>query len=231
METLKDRMNDQSSHARLLATVGHDLRQPLQALQLLAGSLSDASSPEECQRVGRCIESSARELGDMLDVVFDMAKLESGLLRPNIADVPVAPLIERIVAEMEPALADSGVSVQTGLEDFGVRTDTALLARMLRHLLRNVAMHAPGSTVAIRFGREDGCAVLTVQDDGPGIPAEMLERVFDPFGQVMAASGETPPGLGLGLSVARRMADLLGHDLELRSGDGRGATLRIVFPA
>ncbi|MEQ8827059.1 MAG: histidine kinase dimerization/phospho-acceptor domain-containing protein, partial [Parvibaculum sp.] len=95
---MKEGMYKQFNESRLLAAAGHDLRQPLQAMQLLASSLS-ASPMEMCREIGRNIECSARELGYMFDVLFDMSKLETGAIEPEIVSTPLAAVVAQVMDE------------------------------------------------------------------------------------------------------------------------------------
>ncbi|PJK29734.1 sensor histidine kinase [Minwuia thermotolerans] len=222
-------MHKQFNESRLLAAAGHDLRQPLQAMQLFASTLS-ASPMEMCREIGRNIECSARELGYMFDVLFDMSKLETGAIEPEIVSTPLAAVVGQVLDEIGPALTDRGVALRAELPEVCAFTDGALLGRMLHHLLQNVAVHAPSGDAVVRAGIENGRLTLCVEDDGPGIPAAMRQAVFEPFMQA-PQEGERPQGLGLGLTVVRRLADLLGHEVVLGSGPGRGAQVRVILGA
>lgn len=225
--SVKEGMQKQFNESRLLAAAGHDLRQPLQAMQLFAGSLS-ASPMEMCREIGRNIECSARELGYMFDVLFDMSKLEAGAIEPEFASTPLAAVVAQVIDEIGPALTDRGVALRAELPEVCAFTDGALLGRMLYHILQNVAVHAPYGDAVVRTEIENGRLSLCIEDGGPGIPVAIREAVFEPFMQA-PQEGERPQGLGLGLTVARRLTDLLGHEIILGSAPGRGMQVRVIL--
>jgi PAS domain S-box-containing protein len=215
---------------RFLATASHDLRQPLQTLQLLAGALArqveGTPAADLVTRQLRALDSMA----DLLNVLLDVSKLETGGVQPALAEVPLAALFADLERHFEAAAASRGLEVSVSAPQVVVRSDRVLLRQLLQNLLSNALKFTREG--GVRLAAEEGPdgVVITVTDTGIGIAPADLERIFDEYFQVAGAGGGQA-GFGLGLTIVRRLAVLLGLTLSVASEPGRGTTFRLVLPA
>ncbi|HEV6965039.1 hybrid sensor histidine kinase/response regulator [Roseateles sp.] len=217
---------------RFLASASHDLRQPLHAISLLTGLLGERASgpgvPDLVQRIGQSTEA----MESLLNGILDISRLDAGVEHPQLIPLSAGELVERIDRQFGPQAAARGLRlrVRAAAADSWLRSDRVLLGRMLDNLVANALRYTAqgGVLVAVR-PRGDGLA-LEVWDSGIGIPADQLEAVFEEFVQLHNPQRDRSLGLGLGLSIVRRTAELLGHRIEVRSRLGRGSMFRLVVP-
>lgn len=211
---------------RLLSAVGHDLRQPLQAmrlfLNLLQMKLVDPKQVELADRLEEALEVGAAQM----DQVLTLAALGAGTARIKAETVPLGPLLARVVGEMAEKATKAGKQIRLVPTSLSVETDPVMLDRVLRALIDNALIHAtPGRRVLVGVRRAGGPALL-VADDGPGIPPADRALVLEPGGRLERA-GVALRGLGLGLALCHQIAHRLGHQLEL--GGGNGLVVRVGF--
>jgi signal transduction histidine kinase len=202
----------------LLAGISHELRTPLARLRLEMELLRDAGVPES--RVA-AMEGDIAELDGLIAEVIELSRLQLGDRKLEVTEVDLAALATRVVAE-HPG------SQQISVVGRGVaKVDAGLVARALANLVQNVRRYVPvDGTAEIRV--TDG--VVVVADDGPGVPNEMIERVFDPFWRAETSRNKASGGLGLGLMIVRQVAELHGGIALARNGAGGGfeVELRLV---
>ncbi|WP_253949037.1 ATP-binding protein [Mangrovicoccus sp. HB161399] len=196
------------SRMRLVAAAGHDLRTPMTRMRLRAEFIED-----DAER--------AKWLADLeeLDLIADSA---IRLVREEVSRDGTEPLrLDRLLAEMAAELAELGHPVQLGTTVPATVTAGPLaLKRALRNLVLNAATHGGGAEVALACA--DGHAVVTIRDAGPGLPPDMLGRVFEPFFRVDPARRKTLPGAGLGLAIAREILERFGGTIEIANLEPRG---------
>jgi signal transduction histidine kinase len=224
----KDRIG-QASEAKstLLATAGHDARQPLHALSLLLGALEERVREPEARELLERVRGSARSLGQMLEGLLDAAKLDAGVLEPKIVEVPLGPLLERLAEESEPIAQANGLRLRVRTTHLCLRSDPLLLHSILQNLIGNALRYTREGGVLVGARRRGGEVEIQVWDTGPGFPERDGERLFQAWERGTAADGA---GLGLGLSLVRRLSALLDHRLVVRSRPGRGSLFSIAGP-
>jgi signal transduction histidine kinase len=214
----------------LLANVSHELRSPLTRLRLALALL-----PREGATEARLVEAERdlAELEQLIDDVLATARLEATGLPTRLAEVDVRALLAGLAARAQddPVVAGRPVRVQDG-PPLTLVADEALLRRALWNLVENAAKYgAPPITLAA--AREGERVVLSVTDEGPGIPPAARERVLDPFQRLDSARtpGPAPGGVGLGLTFARRVAEVHGGAIAIAAGAGeRGCRVTISLP-
>lgn len=205
-------MSGDDAKTRFLTAISHDLRQPLHALLLYLGALDRRVHDAEARAVLDKADRAAQSLTDMLESLILLARLEAKKIEPERTDVPLMELFEDLTAENPAARADTTQA--------RVGSDPTLLRIILQQLISNAIKHGGGQ--AQLSANEHGDVVdITVRDSGPGILTEDHERIFVEFTRLDSASAD---GLGLGLTIARGLANLLGHDIEVLSAPGAGAT-------
>ncbi len=218
--------NEAKGH--FLAAVGHDLMQPLHAAQLFSQALQ-----EELHEAGSSA-GTARHLADSLAVtedllasLLDIARLEGGQLGSRPRDFALDGLLQPLLAEFSALAAERDVDLHLAGGKTWVRSDPQLLRRIVQNFLANAVRHAGCGRVMLALRRDGPGVRIEVRDNGPGIRVAEQELIFEQFRRGSEAGGQ---GLGLGLAIARRMADLLGHRLGLRSVAGRGSVFSVVVP-
>jgi PAS domain S-box-containing protein len=216
---------------RFLAAASHDLRQPMQALAALIGILADRPhDPDEAALVERA-DRAVRSLSDLLNALFDFSQLHAGVIRPNLDSFPAQRLLEAMREEFEIEASEKELQFTVQNCPYWVRSDPALLARMVRNLVSNAVKFTPaGGEVAVACHQEQGRIRLEVRDTGRGIRPEMHDAIFEEFRQIGHPERDDRKGLGLGLSIVRKMAQLLDHQITLRSSPGAGSTFTISVP-
>jgi signal transduction histidine kinase/CheY-like chemotaxis protein len=210
---------------KFLAAASHDLRQPMQALSMYASVLEERVREAGALRVVRGIELSVRTLEQLFDSLLDISKIESGVIKPEAAVFALMPLIERVVEAEMPIAARKNLELRVARTSVSVRTDPALLERMLKNLVTNAIRYTERGKVLIGCRRRPGGRLrLEVIDSGIGIPAHEQERIFDEYYQI---AGRSAQGLGLGLPIVKSLGELLGHQVAVRSSLGRGSVFSI----
>lgn len=215
---------------RFLAAASHDLRQPVQALVLLSDLLLKESLSGEARRMAEQIQSSLGGLGGMLDGMLDISRLEAGLVAPNPEPVDVCALLTRLHGEFAPLAERSGQRLRMVAPPLATRTDPGLLERVLRNLLANALRYAPGGRILMGARRRGDRLQIEVWDSGIGIADRHVDRIFQDFFQVGNAARDRREGLGLGLSIAKRLVTMLGGVIDVTSSLGRGSRFTVSLP-
>ena len=217
--------------SRFLATASHDLRQPLQTLSLLNGTLRrvvrDQIAGEAVAQQGHAIEAMSR----LTNALLDISKLESGAIRPDPADFAVAALFEEMRSEFASVAASKGLELRVETAVPSAHSDPSLVGRILRNLLSNAIKYTQRGWVRLRAVPCQAGVRLEVADSGIGISADHLPYIYDEFYQVGVASNTSREGYGLGLSIVHRLVRLLGLKLDVQSEVGRGSTFALEMPA
>ena len=212
-----------------LEAVSHELRTPLAAVLGFALTLSrdDVEFPPERRRemLARLV-GGAQKLDRLLSDLLDLDRLARGILEPHRRPVELRSLVLRVVEET-PAVADR--AVETDPPEIVADLDGPKVERILENLLTNAARHTPaGSRIWVEVERSNDGVVLHVDDEGPGVPPEHRESLFDPF-ERGAAKGTTP-GTGIGLALVARFAELHGGRAWVEDRPDGGASFRVLLP-
>jgi len=216
-----DRAN--AAKTRFLAAASHDLRQPLHAMELLVSALSGKPLTAEAQSIVSDMQDSLTFARRLLDTLLDVSELEAGTITANIEDVRLAPLLRRIHRQYLGIADEKGLELRLVPSNLVVRSDPGLLERIFDNLVSNAVRYTDEGRVLIGCRRRGGVVRLEVWDSGPGIPEADQSKIFDDFCQLDSSAKERGAGLGLGLGLVRRLADLLNHEVRLRSAPGRGS--------
>jgi CheY-like chemotaxis protein/two-component sensor histidine kinase len=176
------------------------------------------------------LEHGLGALKALLDSLLDVSQLDAGIVKPEITDFPISAVLDGIAASYAPFASAKGLGWQVASCTDGVRSDVTLLGRVLRNLVENALRYTVSGHIRIVCRRIDDQLRIEVEDSGIGIPSEQLDRIFDEFHQVGNQARDRTQGLGLGLAIVRRIADLLGHRIETRSRPGEGSTFSIELP-
>lgn len=224
-----DRANVAKS--KFLAAASHDLRQPVQAMMLFQSALEERLDGHPASRLLKSLGEAMGSLRMLLDSLLDVSKLDAGLIVPTPVDMQIGPLLDRLGAEYHAQAAAKGLRLRVVGNAATIRSDPALLERILRNLIENALRYTERGGVLIGCRRQGGNLHIDVVDTGIGIQSDKHEEIFEEFFQVGNPERDRNKGLGLGLAVVRRLARLLGHRIELRSLPGRGSVFRVEVPA
>jgi PAS domain S-box-containing protein len=216
--------------SKFLAAASHDLRQPLQSLVLFAGVLKGYVEGARGQQALKQLENGLGTLKDLLDSLLDVSQLDAGIVKPEITDFPISAVLDGVTASYAPVAAAKGLTWQVEPCTETVRTDMTLLGRVLRNLIENAIRYTSSGHIRIICRRSEDRLSIEVEDTGIGIPPEQLDCIFEEFHQVGNHARDRTQGLGLGLAIVRRIADLLGHRIATRSRPGQGSTFSIELP-
>ena len=215
---------------RFLAAASHDLRQPLQAagtyLSVLARQLRDPAHKAICEQARQPLETMA----DIMDALLDVSKLEQGAIRPQLRDFRIVEVLDRVVAQNRPQAAEKGLSLAFEGCECAISSDPQLLERVIDNIVSNAIRYTSKGKVTVRCEQRGDVVRIAVQDTGIGIPAEAIEGIFDEYVQLDNPARDRRKGLGLGLSIARYIANILGHGLSAESTVGQGSTFSIEVP-
>ncbi|HEY1289004.1 MAG TPA: ATP-binding protein [Burkholderiales bacterium] len=212
---------------RFLAAASHDLRQPMHAISLLVGMLQPRAA-EADRAVMRRLEHSVEAMDSLFATILDLSKLDSGAVQPSAAEVPLAAILDSIELHFGPEAAAKGLALRVFRSRAVVRTDRALLERVVRNLVSNAIKYTPSGTVLVGCRRRGERLRVGVWDTGVGIARADLDRIFDEFFQAGPAIRDR--GQGLGLSIAQRLARLLESRIEVASTPGRGSWFALAVP-
>jgi two-component system, sensor histidine kinase len=216
--------------SKFLAAASHDLRQPLQSLTLFTGVLRGHVQSARGQQALIHLEQGLDTLKALLDSLLDVSRLDAGIVKPEITEFPVSAVLDGIAASYGPVAAAKGLGWQVETCTEAVCTDMTLLGRVLRNLVENAVRYTRSGHIRIACRRIEDRLRVEVEDTGIGIPLEQLEQIFEEFHQVDNQARDRSQGLGLGLAIVRRIADLLGHRIETRSRPGEGSIFSIELP-
>lgn len=209
MRARKRIMDSDTAKTRFLTAVSHDMRQPLQALLLYLNALDRRVKDDEARGILAKADQAANSLAAMFDALVLLTRLEAGKITPELAPTSVQELFD--------ALQIPGVTAKPA--PMHAQTDPALLLAILDQLISNGLKHG-GGAVQLSAEERNGAIEIAVTDRGAGIAPDDQKRIFEEF---VRLEGSRADGLGLGLTIAERLAALLGHQIEVRSASGQGA--------
>jgi two-component system, sensor histidine kinase len=232
----RDRVSEMSEvKTRFLASASHDLRQPLYAMSLNTSVLSDAAQrlrDPQLDRIESGLKRALQQSRELLDQLLDISRLESGTVKVQIEPVDVGQLLQSMQPQYRAMAQEKGLQWQ--LECRGhllAATDAALLERLVGNVLHNAVKFTETGMVGVRVDATTADAVrIEVHDSGRGIAERDHERVFEEFYQVDNPSRDRGKGIGLGLSIVRRLAELLDAGVALESGPGQGTRVSVRLP-
>jgi len=226
-KALADQAN--SFKSTFLAFVSHDLLQPLNAAKLsLSGLMELETSPEQTLLVKQ-VDLALTSLEDLIRTLLDIAKLDAGVMRPEISVFHIETILEPLRRELEPVALLRRLKLKVLECHAYVRCDPLMLKRIVQNLVNNAVRYTHSGGVLVGCRKRGDRLRIDVMDTGPGIAADRREAIFEEF-QRGAAGGADYGGFGLGLAIVRRLAQALDLTIDLRSRLGRGSTFAISIP-
>jgi PAS domain S-box-containing protein len=223
--------------SEFLAAMSHELRTPLNAIggytDLLTMGVRGQMTPEQLADLER-IKRSQQHLLGIINDILNFSRIEAGQVSYDYSAVPLSTVIEGIGDMIEPQAAAKGVKldVEKGPVDIVAWADKAKLEQILLNLLSNAVKFTTAGSVTLECSRYDSQSVsITVADTGLGIPANHLEKIFEPFVQVGRSLTQSHEGTGLGLAISRDLARAMGGDILVTSKLNRGSRFTVILPS
>lgn len=214
--------------SRFLAAASHDLRQPLHALGMFAAALPEKTLDAESTGLVHRIKTSVASLEALLSALLDISRLDAGVVSAEKRDMWLDGLFERLANDFVPEAVEKDLRLAIVPTKCVVRSDPVLLERILRNLVANALRYTARGGAVVGARRRGNHIAIEVWDTGAGIQDTERERIFEEFYQIGNPGRDRAHGLGLGLAIVRRSADLLGHKIELASRIGRGSVFRVI---
>jgi len=216
---------------RFLASASHDLRQPMHTISLFSAALTMRPLDNATRQIAVHMDTALQALSTQLDALLDVSKLDAGVVPVRKTTFSLFGFLARLEDEYLPLASARGLILTTQCpRDAWCETDEVLLARILRNLLENAFKYTPRGEIAIRAHAGPDHWVISVEDTGIGIPEAEHQRVFEEFYQLGNLERDRSRGLGLGLSIVRRLAQLLELAIDMSSSPGRGTRFSVAVP-
>ena len=217
--------------SQFLAAASHDLRQPLYALNLFSASLDELQLDADGRMVVGRIQDSIVVMDQLFNGLLDLSRLDAGVVQPELGAVSVDALFDRLSQYFHPIASERSLDLRLHSDGEWVRSDESLLEQVLGNLVGNAIRYTERGGVLVAARRRPASVRLEVWDTGIGMEDTDLQRIFEEFVQLGNAERDRRMGLGLGLSIARRSAALIGSAIEVSSRPGRGSCFRLSQPA
>ena len=216
---------------RFLAATSHDLSQPLHAqgffIETLRNELTNGRQKELLDQ----IDATRQGLSDLLRGIVDITRIDSGAVVPEVQPVDVSAILSPLLQQFATQAEIEGLSFETETPQVFAKTDPVLLSRIIANLLSNALRYTPApGKVTLRLETAENGPVIDIADTGPGIPEDLQDSVFEEYVRLTPTGQSAKPGLGLGLSIVKRLASLLDIELTLDSASGQGTRWSLALP-
>lgn len=216
--------------SRFLAAASHDLRQPVHALGLFVGALRGVAMAPEGRRLIDQIEASIAAMHGLFNALLDISRLDAGVVAVQRRPFAIRSIVDRVCRDYAQDAQSKGVSLVWVDCAAIVDTDPALMDSILRNLVSNSVRYTERGRILVGCRRRGDAISAQVWDTGVGIPDDQQVQVFQEFHQLGNPERDRAKGLGLGLAIVRRLTDLLGCELKLRSKPGAGSCFEVFIP-
>ncbi len=218
------------SKTKFLAAVSHDLLQPLNAARLFSASLDEQLQEPAHQALAASVSGSLDDVESLLRTLVDISKLDAGVVQADIMPFKIQDLLGTLSAEYSQLAAREGLDFSAVRCAAVVRTDSQLLARILRNFLSNAIRYTAAGKVLLGCRYRGHSLVIEVWDTGCGIPQSQQQRIFDEFQRLQGERPGQERGLGLGLAIVDKISSVLGHKISVRSEPGKGSVFSVEVP-
>ena len=219
-----------AAKSRFLAAASHDLRQPVQAISNFVAVLKAENKDRAAGYLIGRVEASLQSLDNLFLALLDISRLDACQVEPTLTSFSINGPFDVIKSEFASVAADKGLRLRVRTSALVVRSDVNLIERILRNLINNALIYTHAGRVLIGCRRRRGSVAVQVWDTGVGIAEEHRDLVFQEFYQIDNPERDRRKGLGLGLSIVKRLCNLLGHELRLGSMSSKGSMFEILIP-
>jgi len=229
---VESRLRDaHQSKTRFMSATSHDLLQPINAARLFTAALKPQLGNDVdggTQRVVDQIDNSLQRAEQLIEELREIARLDSGKQMPRRTHFPVTQLFDTLLQEFQPSAEMKGLDLQLIPSSVWLYSDQSLVHRILQNLVGNAIKYTPRGRVLLGLRRRPEGAEIQVWDTGPGVAEQDQVRIFQEFERLQRQTTHGDEGLGLGLAIVQRYAELLGHRLQLRSSQGAGTLFSVT---
>lgn len=216
--------------SRFLRAANHDLRQPLASLKILIYNCMSAESDEQRAHLLHAMDVSVAIMEDLLGALLNIGQLDAGEVTPRITTFQLSTVLERLDVQFAHLAREKGLAFRLLPSKFAVVSDRVLLERIVSNFVANAIRYTETGAVLVGCRRDGAGARLEVRDSGCGIAPRYLEAIFEEFFRIASEQERHRHSLGLGLNIAKRLADVLKHQITVRSQPGRGSVFAIRLP-
>lgn len=216
--------------SRFLRAANHDLRQPLATLRILIYNCMSEPDDEHRRDLLHAMDLSVSIMEDLLGALLQIGQLDAGQISARVTTFQLSQLFDRLQLQFSHQAAEKGLKLRFAPTREAVVSDKALLERILSNLVANAIRYTSVGGVVVGCRRKGGALALEVWDSGRGVSPEHVDRIFDEFYQAPDDRRTRRQGLGLGLNIVKRLADLLRHPVTVRSQPGRGSVFAVTMP-
>ncbi|EZP64460.1 response regulator [Pseudomonas sp. P7] len=218
------------SKDKYLAAASHDLLQPLNAARLLISTLRERNLPSVEQVLVERTHQALEGAEDLLTDLLDISRLDQAAVKPDVALYRLDELFAPLVSEFQSVALAAGLNLRARTGHYAIRTDLRLVTRILRNFLSNACRYTDEGCILLGARRRGDRLRLEVWDTGRGIAADRLDAIFLEFNQLDVGRASDRKGVGLGLAIVERIAEILGYPVAVRSWPGRGSMFSIEVP-
>lgn len=234
LKDLEDQKNEalkaSKDKSRFLSSASHDLRQPVHSLSLLTSAIEPEITSQKGIEILSQISKTNKVMLDLLNSLLDISKLDAELIKPNLELVDLQKTIRNLIGEFEMIAKQNGLQLLSHSPAYFVKTDPVLLDSILRNLLQNAIRYTKEGKILIACRKRSDSVLIQIWDTGKGIAPEYQELIFNEFQQLQNPERDHNKGLGLGLAICRRLSNLIGATLSLKSQLARGTVFTLELP-
>lgn len=229
-EQTKQAKQANQNKSRFLAAASHDLRQPIHSLSLLTSAIEPEIKTDRGKKILLQMGNANKAMLNLLHSLLDISKLDAGIIKPVFQTFDSNEMINSLISEFKPMAKSNGLELRSQCQQSNINSDPFLLKTIISNLLQNALRYTRCGKVLLTCRTKDEQVYIQVWDTGPGIARESQELIFAEYQQLHNPERDQNKGLGLGLSICRRLANLLDIPLTLKSSVGKGSVFTLVLP-
>ena len=232
-EAVNEAKDANESKTRFLAAASHDLRQPIHTLSLFIAALSLKSLNSEDQQIISHMTSAVNTIDTQLNSFVEMSKLDTGIVVPKNADIDIVPILRDMVSLYKDQQNSDNLSFEfsSTVTEALINTDQMLFERVLQNIIGNSIKYTESGSINVLLEKSDEKNLsITIDDTGVGISKENLLKIYDEFYQVGNLERDSKHGFGLGLSIVKKLCELLNFNIEIKSDLGKGTSVQLKVP-
>jgi len=219
------------SKTKFLASASHDMRQPIHAMGLFLGVLAERVEKEDQKIIVQKIQKSSDALGNLLDSLLDISKLDAGVVKVVRETFSLDCLFDALNNEFQALAKEKNLTIKFVRTKLWINSDYRIIERITRNLISNAIRYTESGRILVGCRRHQGRTLVAVYDTGTGIPESRMQDIFREFYQLHNPERDRSKGLGLGLAIVERMSKLLDMPLYIKSIEGKGSVFGFVLPA
>ena len=217
--------------SKFLASASHDLRQPIQAISLFTYTLLNKLKEPDNLDTAEKISASTAGLQDLLNSLLDVSKLDAGVITAKNYHFDITQVTSEMIKEFTPIAEKQGIKLKRDVDEIVIDSDPVLVKRILQNLVSNAIRYTQsGGSVTVSCKQENKDCKISISDTGQGIPEDQLENIFNEFHQLNNPERDRSKGLGLGLSIVKRLSSIINTEIEVQSQLKQGTCFSFLLP-